>query len=123
MACDYRADYTAREGRWETTNQHFYVDLPADKRLTQPGTYDAPLDKSNFIRAGLTKECFDGSLADETPGGRAGARGKLSCQHSRSKLSASQSAAFASMFCRTRCECKLRIYAAYKESGDGEDEV
>lgn len=71
-----RADYTAHEGRWETTNQHFFVDLPAGKRLAQPALYNAPLDKSNFIRAGLTKECFDGSMADETPGGRAGARGK-----------------------------------------------
>lgn len=72
-----RADYTAHEGRWETTNQHFYVDMPADKRLSQPDLYDTPLDKFNFIRAGLTKECYDASSkVAETSGGRAGARGK-----------------------------------------------
>lgn len=38
--------------------------------------YNTPLDKSNFIKAGLTKECFDASMAEETPGGRAGARGE-----------------------------------------------
>ena len=77
-----RSDYQAHEGRWETTNQHFYVDLPAEKRLEQPKYYNSPADTTHHIHAALSNEGVTNAQSasgQAGPCGRAGARGEL-CQ-------------------------------------------
>lgn len=75
----HRADYTAHEGRWETTNRHYFVDLPAEKRMVQPQYYNTAVDRTHHIHAALAHEAADDSRAaglQEGPCGRAGARGE-----------------------------------------------
>ena len=70
-----RDDYKAHEGRWETTNRHFYVDLPAEKRMAKPEYYSAAADT---IQSALAHEAAEDSKtanANVVPSGRAGARG------------------------------------------------
>ncbi|DBA93846.1 TPA: hypothetical protein ACH3X3_013895 [Trebouxia sp. C0006] len=75
------ADYAIHEGRWETTNCHFYVDLPAEKRMVKPEYYNAAADRTHHIHAALAHEAAEDSGAaglQEGPCGRAGARGAMS---------------------------------------------
>ena len=77
-ACN-RADYAIHEGRWEATNCHFYVDLPAEKRMVKPEYYNAAADRTHHIHAALAHEAAEDSGAaglQEGPCGRAGARGE-----------------------------------------------
>ena len=78
-ACN-RSDYEAHEGRWETTNRHFYVDLPAEKRMVKPEYFNTAADRTHHIHAALAHEAAEDSraagLPQEGPCGRAGARGK-----------------------------------------------
>ena len=77
-AC-HRADYTAHEGRWETTNRHYFVDLPAEKRMVKPEYYNTAVDRTHHIHAALAHEAADDSMAAGLQGGpcgRAGARGE-----------------------------------------------
>lgn len=77
-ACN-RADYATHEGRWETTNRHFYVDLPAEKRMVKPEYYNTAADRTHHIHAALAHEAAKDSRAaglQEGPCGRAGARGE-----------------------------------------------
>jgi hypothetical protein len=74
-----RADYATHEGRWETTNRHFYVDLPAEKRMVKPEYYNTAADRTHHIHAALAHEAAEDSRAaglQEGPCGRAGARGE-----------------------------------------------
>ena len=73
-----RSDYEACEGRWETTNRHFYVDLPAEKRMVKPEYYNTAADTSHHIHAALANEAAGDAKAASVQGGpcgRAGARG------------------------------------------------
>lgn len=74
----YRSDYEAHEGRWETTNRHFYVDLPAEKRMVKPEYYNTPVDTSHHIHAALANQAADRTAGVQGgPCGRAGARGTI----------------------------------------------
>lgn len=78
-----RSDYESHEGRWETTNRHFYVDLPAEKRMVKPEYYNTAADTSHHIHAALANEAGDDAKAASVQGGpcgRAGARG-MALQH------------------------------------------
>lgn len=73
-----RSDFEAKEGRWETTNQHFYVDLPAEKRMVKPEYYSTAVNRTHHIHAAMAREAALDSLSaglQEGPCGRAGARG------------------------------------------------
>ncbi|KAL3144193.1 hypothetical protein ABBQ32_003974 [Trebouxia sp. C0010 RCD-2024] len=76
-----QSDYEAHEGRWETTNRHFYVDLPAEKRMVKPEYYNTAVDTSHHIHAALANEAADDARTASVQGGpcgRAGARGAMS---------------------------------------------